>query len=291
MKPDVTEAAIRDIFISDGGELARKLHAHLYGDFKDDSNLNTTVHPLLEKLARESPLYSGGFKHWDQVILKDWARRKPEWPGRLKQLKVLTLWNHRFPQTRHAVLWWLEETFPEWVEPAFPELTRADEEEHSEIGPGFDPITGRRTAKKDYGEKEAMRWARRCFPSAQVEKVADWNPKQGYDVRVTLADGRELHIEAKATQGNGDKVHIEEGERCHNLDNLCKAGHVLFVISGVDCKITDGKWECTGGEAKFIHDWRIDKSDLKPTRYRYTVPHHLEVSADTEPVLPDVDSA
>ena len=281
MNPDISKAEITAVFTSDGGKLARQLHAHLYAGFRDDSNLNTTVDPLIEKLAPDSLLYSSGFKHWDQVILKDWARRKPEWQGRLKQLKTITYWKNRFPETRHAVLWWLEETFPEWLEQAFPELAHADSEENADTGPGFDPIAGRRSAKKDYGENEAMKWTSGKFPEAHVEKVADCNPKLGYDVRVILADGRELHIEAKATQDNGDKVHLEEGERKHNLDGTCEAEHVLFVISGVDCKIVDGKWQCTGGVSKFIPDWRIDKFDLKPTRYRYTVPHHLEVVVDS----------
>ena len=120
MNPDISEAEIKAVFTDDGGKLARQLHAHLYAGFKDNSNLNTTVDPLIEKLAPDSLLYSSGFKHWDQVILKDWARHRPEWQGRLKQLKALTYWKSRFPETRHAVLWWLEETLPEWLEQAFP---------------------------------------------------------------------------------------------------------------------------------------------------------------------------
>lgn len=77
-------------------------------------------------------------------------------------------------------------------------------------GPGHDLIAGRRTAKKNYGEDEATEWARKTFPGAlQVEKVGDQVPKLGYDVKVILADGKQVHIEAKATAGDGRLVALE----------------------------------------------------------------------------------
>lgn len=53
-------------------------------------------------------------------------------------------------------------------------------------------------------------------PSATlVEKVGDQVPKLGYDVKVVLADGKQVHIEAKASAGDGSLVALEEGERAH----------------------------------------------------------------------------
>ena len=51
-------------------------------------------------------------------------------------------------------------------------------------------------------------------------------PKKGYDVQVTLADGSEIHIEAKYSE-NGSVVLLTEGERAHNQDGKCKHEHVL----------------------------------------------------------------
>lgn len=49
-----------------------------------------------------------------------------------------------------------------------------------------------------------------------VEKVPDNFSKLGYDVWAILAEGKEVHIEAKTTSSNGEIVAIEEGEREHN---------------------------------------------------------------------------
>jgi hypothetical protein len=65
---------------------------------------------------------------------------------------------------------------------------------------------------------EAQIWAENEFPGALVEKVGNCVPKQGYDVRVTPADGSEIHIEAKYTE-DGSVVMLSEGERYHNQDS------------------------------------------------------------------------
>jgi hypothetical protein len=124
-------------------------------------------------------------------------------------------------------------------------------------GPGHDLIAARRTAKKNYGENQAAEsgWA---IPGAVlIEKVADQVPKLGYDVKVNLADGRQVHIEAKACGGHGDLVAIEEGERAHNQDSRCGHEHVLFVVSDVQAAKIDGEWKCSGDEVAIILNWKI----------------------------------
>jgi len=129
-------------------------------------------------------------------------------------------------------------------------------------GPGHDLITARRMAKKNYGEDQAEEWARTLPGVVLVEKVADQVPKLGYDVRATLAGGTQVHIEAKATEGKGNRVAIEEGERAHNQDSGCDHQHVLFVISDIQAAEIDGKWKCSGGNAAVVLDWKIASSDL-----------------------------
>jgi hypothetical protein len=141
-------------------------------------------------------------------------------------------------------------------------------------GPGHDLIAGRRTAKKNYGESQAAEWAWKTFPDAVlVKKVGDQVPKLGYDVKVTLADGKEVHIEAKACAGDGGVVAIEEGERKHNQESGCVHEHVLFVVSDVQSAKVDGEWKCSGGNAAAFRDWKIASADLtlQPS-WLYTVP-------------------
>lgn len=93
-------------------------------------------------------------------------------------------------------------------------------------GPGFDPISSRRTAKQNYGEDQAKMWAEEEFPDALVEKVGDRVPKLGYDVRVILADESEMHIEAKYSY-DGSVVILTDGERAHIQESGCNHEHVL----------------------------------------------------------------
>ena len=138
-------------------------------------------------------------------------------------------------------------------------------------GPGLDPIPGRRTAKKNYGENQAKIWAEKEFPGALVQKVGDWVPKPGYDVRVTLADGSEVHIEAKYSE-TGSEVELTEGERAHNQDLGCKHEHVLYVVAGAQASKNDDGWHCEGGTKVPHRNWKIDTDDLAPRTWRYNVP-------------------
>jgi hypothetical protein len=132
-------------------------------------------------------------------------------------------------------------------------------------GPGLDPISARRAAKQNYGEDQAKMWAEKEFPGALVKKVGNCVPKPGYDVRVTLADGSEVHIEAKYSEG-GSEVELSEG------DSGCNHEHVLYVVAGADATKVDGEWQCSGGHETPHRNWKIDTDDLKPRTWRYNVP-------------------
>jgi hypothetical protein len=141
-------------------------------------------------------------------------------------------------------------------------------------GPGLDPISSRRTAKQNYGEDQAKIWAENEFPGALVEKVGNYVPKQGYDVRVTPADGSEIHIEAKYTE-DGSVVMLSEGERYHNQDSGCNHEHVLYVVTGAQVIKVDGEWHCSGGTEIPYTNWKVDKGDLTlMPSWRYNVPSH-----------------
>ena len=141
-------------------------------------------------------------------------------------------------------------------------------------GPGLDPISSRRTAKQNYGEDQAKMWAEKEFPGALVQKVGNFVPKLGYDVQVILADGSEIHIEAKYSE-DGSVVMLSEGERTHNQDSGCNHEHVLCVVTGAQVIKVDGKWYCSGGTEIPYRDWKIDKDDLTlMPSWRYKVPSH-----------------
>ena len=142
-----------------------------------------------------------------------------------------------------------------------------------ETGPGYDLIAGRRTAKRHYGEGLAAEWGWAIPGAVQVDKVGDNVPKLGYDVQVTLENGKQVHIEAKATSDTGERVELEEGERKHNQGDGCGHEDVLFVVSGVRAALIDGNWKCWGGDPRYIPDWKIDDPDLQEQpRWLYKVP-------------------
>lgn len=154
------------------------------------------------------------------------------------------------------------------------------------IGPGYDLITGRRTAKRHYAEKLAAKWAASTFPGAVVEMVGDHVPKLHYDVEVRLGDGKLVHIEAKATSDYiGARVELTDDEREHNQDSGCAHEHVLFVVSGVRAdQLEGGKWYCWGGVPRYVREWKIAEPDLEPQpRWLYTVPPATQAQVEVSP--------
>ena len=142
---------------------------------------------------------------------------------------------------------------------------------------GFDPISSRRTAKQNYGEDQARLWAEDQFPGALVVKVGSCVPKKGYDVQVTLADGSEIHIEAKYSE-NGSVVLLTEGERAHNQDNKCKHEHVLYIVTQAQVIKVKDEWHCSGGTKTAFRNWKIDTGNLKAVQWRYNIKDLVELS-------------
>jgi hypothetical protein len=287
MKPGITEDEIAAAFTADGGALASGLHESISEGLK--KNDATQIDPLVNDLVEEDHLLrSEKFKNWDEIIL---AKARKEW----KELKdaekswkeAKTSKTSHFPATRYAVRWWLELTFPELRplsglvlpdDAASDTSNKTDGPGHGGRGPGHDLITGRRTKKKAYGENLAVKWGWTVPGAVSVEKVADNVPKLGYDVRVTLTDGKQVHIEAKATEGNGEIVAIEEGERKHNQDSGCEHEHVLFVVSDVKAAVINGEWQCSAGTPAILPNWKIATSDLtEQPSWLYKVPQTIPV--------------
>lgn len=180
---------------------------------------------------------------------------------------------HHIPHVRPACIHAMERALSEsgWHDMLVP-LPKLSIQGSSGVGSGFDPIASRRTAKRYYGEDQARIWAAQEFPGALVQKVGDCFPKLGYDVRVILADGSEIHIEAKYSQG-GSVVMLSDGERAHIQDLGCDHEHVLYVVAGAQAINVDGKWHCSGGTMIPYRNWKIDKDDLTPIKsWRYNVP-------------------
>lgn len=175
---------------------------------------------------------------------------------------------HVRPACIHAMVRVLAESG--WDKTLAP-VSKSIAEGSSGDGSGFDPISARRTAKQSYGEDQAKLWAEENFPDALVENVGNWFKKQGYDVRVTLADGSQIHIEAKYSE-DGLDVFLTEGERRHNQELGCKHEHVLFVVVGAQAIEVEGKWQCSGGTKIPYRNWKIYKDHLEPVMWRYKVP-------------------
>jgi hypothetical protein len=268
LKPDITEDQIRTVFTADGGTLASELHESISEALKKDNA--TQIDPLMKGLVGEDhPLRSDKFKNWDEIIL---AKARKEWKelkyAEKKWREAKSSMTSRFPATRYAVRWWLELIFPA-LRPFSDLLLPGDAASGTSNktggpgrAPGHDLITGRRMKKKEYGENLAVKWGWMVPGVVSVEKVADNFRKLGYDVRVTQADGKEVHIEAKTTSSNGEMIAIEEGEREHNQDSGCKHEHVLFVISDVKATMVNEDWQCWGGNPAIVPNWKIATSDL-----------------------------
>lgn len=200
---------------------------------------------------------------------------------------------HRAPRQRGAVIAWLNlRILPALAgEPpgsAASTSTTGPGAHHppTGMGPGHDLIAGRRTAKRHYAEKLAGKWAASTFPGAEVEMVGDHVPKLHYDVEVRLDDGKQVHIEAKATSDYiGARVELTEDERQHVQDSGCMHEHVLFVVSGVRAdQVEGGKWYCWGGVPRHVRGWKIADPELElQPRWVYTVPSTTQAQVEVCP--------
>ena len=116
--------------------------------------------------------------------------------------------------------------------------------------------------------------------------VGDHVPKLHYDVEVRFDDGKQVHIEAKATSDYiGARVELTDGERKHNQDSECIHEHVLFVVSGVQAdQLEGGAWYCWGGVPRYVRSWTIADNDLEPQpTWLYTVPSTTQAQVEVAP--------
>jgi hypothetical protein len=247
---------------------------------RDDS----AIHSHLRKHAHSLGALPSGTKWWLKVhkAMKEAGLYHDQTPG-----------SHSKPadNKRRAVIAWLELRILPALEGRLSASvtsvgTARAGAQHTpkETGPGHDLIAGRRTAKRHYGEDLAVEWGWTIPGAVQVTKVGDNVPKLGYDVEVALENGKQVHIEAKAAAGSGDRVELEDGERKHNQDTACGHAHVLFVVSDVHADLIEGEWRCWGGDPKYVPDWKIAQSDLElQPRWLYRVPTATLAQVATAP--------
>jgi hypothetical protein len=116
--------------------------------------------------------------------------------------------------------------------------------------------------------------------------VGDHVPKLHYDVEVRFNDGKQVHIEAKATSDYiGARVELTDDERKHNQDSGCIHEHVLFVVSGVQAdQVEGGTWYCWGGIPRYVRSWKIADPDLElQPIWLYTVPPTTQAQVEVFP--------
>jgi hypothetical protein len=247
---------------------------------------DTAIHRHLKKHGHPLGELPSGAKWWakvhDDVIEQGLYQDSPPGPP-----------EHRTPRQRGAVIAWLNyRILPalagEPLASAMSTSTTGSGAHHppTGIGPGHDLIAGRRTAKRHYAEKLAGKWAASTFPGADVAMVGDHIPKLHYDVEVRLDDGKQVHIEAKATSDYvGARVELTDDERKHNQDSGCIHEHVLFVVSGVRAdQVEGGTWYCWGGVPRYVRNWKIADPDLEPQpTWLYTVPPTTQAQVEVSP--------
>lgn len=96
----------------------------------------------------------------------------------------------------------------------------------------------------------------------------------GYDLDCENAEGANLHVEVKGTQGLGEEVFLTRNEVIHNSTlSECRAQHALYILSQIEVSGT-GTIKCIGGIPHCICPWTADDASLVPTVYAYRVPPH-----------------
>lgn len=301
MKPEVTLAGGETASTEDGGVLARNPREAALVEVRSYTSLGLTVdeirslHEILTMPRDDSAIHSHLRHHHHPLGALPSGRKW--WLRVHKAMKEAGLYRDQRSGThskpadnkRRAVIAWLDlRILPalagEHLASAASMDTRGAQHPPRGTGPGHDLIAGRRTAKRHYGEGLAAEWGWTIPGAVQVRKVGDNVPKLGYDVEVTLDNGKQVHIEAKATADSGNRVELEEGERKHNQDPGCGHEHVLFVVSGVQSAQIQGEWKCWGGDPKYVPNWKIAESDLElQPRWLYRVPPTMSAQVSVAP--------
>lgn len=127
------------------------------------------------------------------------------------------------------------------------------------------------SAKRRAVEKWAMDVATKHYENAGF-KVDDISPKKlGYDLRCTRKK-EEVHVEVKGTTTNGAMVEVTINEVNHARTSERPCRTDLFIVYNIKVtKAKDGP-KASGGVWRVIENWKPTDEDLKPIRFRYTVP-------------------
>ncbi len=256
----VALAKIEDVFTTDGGVLARKLHSSINEGLAN--NYDTTIKPVVDQLVgADHPLRCDNFMHWDQVIL---AKANKEWKEGLDDFRRKSPIPH--PQvTRYAVLWWLGQLFPELRLPVGDGLGLANE--HVAWQPRSRTDAKLNAALETYAMKVAEAHYVKLLGQGKVERV-DHIPG-ALDLLLHCPDGtRRVEVKARVARSVG-QVEVTRGEvECSQIGSC-----ILFVVDSVE---VDVDYKCSGGVWREYPEWRTDESDdhLKATCFVYALGDH-----------------
>ncbi|MDL4817733.1 DUF3883 domain-containing protein [Actinomadura opuntiae] len=116
-------------------------------------------------------------------------------------------------------------------------------------------------------EEHAVRRARDLYPD---HDITDVGAICSYDLRAVKGD-EEIHIEVKGSTGTADAVELTINEVTHARTT---ARTDLVVVDQITWqRQSDGTIQTSGGRCRHWTTWQPDEMDLRPTRYRYTLPN------------------
>jgi hypothetical protein len=115
-------------------------------------------------------------------------------------------------------------------------------------------------------EEYAMLWAQKRLKELLGEKPTDTHSTKPYDFLCNVS-GRELFVEVKGTQADGNSVSLTPKEVEHAQRQRNSA---LFIVHSVK---VEGKRNpvVSGGKEIFLHPWDISTGTLKPRGYVFTL--------------------
>lgn len=123
-------------------------------------------------------------------------------------------------------------------------------------------------------ENRSMRVAKKYF-TVRGYDVEDVHRNHSYDLVCTK--GKEsFRVEVKGTTDDPISVEVTKNE----VRSARDASHqtVLFVVSNIELRESDGRWRGHGGVAHWIRDWRPRDQNLEPISYRYELPKNLPLA-------------
>ncbi|MBK9266344.1 MAG: DUF3883 domain-containing protein [Polyangiaceae bacterium] len=127
------------------------------------------------------------------------------------------------------------------------------------------------SAKRRVVEKWAMDVATKHYEIADF-KVNDMSQeKLGYDLRC-VHKKQEVHVEVKGTTTNGAMVEVTINEVNHARASEYRCRTDLFIVYNIKVTKTKDGPKASGGVKRIIENWKPTDEDLKPIRFRYTVP-------------------